>query len=120
MNLSRYKELYDAFVDSYQKGAVGPEDIGYKITELGKESLMLNLTAIELRRNFRNKKAELCRGVDPDTGKPISGTKADALVEATTEGHALNEVESHAKGCDNAIWFLRDLKEGIAAEMRSA
>jgi len=120
MNLTRYNELYNAFIDAYQKGHVGPEDIGAKIAEIGKESLMLNLAAIELRRKYRNRKAELSRGIDPDTSKAIAAGKAETMAEATVESHALDEIESHAANCGNAIWYLRDLKEGVSQEMRAA
>ena len=120
MNHIAYKEIYDAFVSAYHKGVVGPEDVGFKIVEMGREALSLNLAKLELKRSARKKAAECFRGIDPDTGKPVAAGKAEVMADATDEVLAYEELEAHSKACADAIYALKDLKEGIALELKNA
>ena len=118
--LIEYRKLYDSFVAGYRKGHVGPEDVGIKILELGREKVRLNLLSIEIRKAYRARKAGFAQGEDKATGKPMSSAKADVLADDTPEAAALDEIDVHVENCRDCLYYLHDLKDALSLEAKMA
>ena len=109
-----YQETYDAFVKRLVDGEqIEPAETGKTIVLMahayGQHAQMLP----SLERKVNIQMAELMKSADKETGKAMSGTKADAIVKATDDYHTLNATKA---ALDTIEAYINALKAMVKAQ----
>lgn len=111
-----YKEEYNKFLESYRKGITDGEDVGAIVVKMAQYFADHNTRSGQLEIMFNERAAEIERSVDPDSGKPISSTKAKVIAEATEQYSRFLLSKKDRENIEQILNALKSLQKGILNE----
>lgn len=117
--MENYQTVYDSFLkEHYKIGVTTAEEVGKIICDLTQCFIDENLKVIKLSKRLDNKHLEIISKEDEQTGKPITGVKADVVLKNSEEYYAYNENKIHLENIQQCINSLKKLQEGVQQEYR--
>lgn len=111
-----YVEMYEKFMDSFRIGEVGGDKVGEVIARMGSFYARYNIRLKNALRTASLVKSQIASSVDDATGKPITGTKAEAMAAATAEVAAYEEARAHVQNIEQYLNALKALQRGVINE----
>lgn len=112
--LGAYDKAYSEILKKMERNEMSPLDVGVEINKFTAHSIRINLAVGDLNKTYKRKKAALSSGVDPDTGKSITGAKSEVLAESSDEYFARDIAERHLENCNNCILSLKSLLKSMS------
>ena len=111
-----YLDEYTKFVVDYKKGFVNAEDVGELIARMAQYYSFYNGLLVEAERKLFMIAREIEMSADSASGKTITSTKAQSLINATDEYNNVNELKMHVRNTEQFINALKFLQKGILNE----
>jgi len=107
---------YTQFISKYKQGQTSGEEVGEVISRMAQYFAEKNLLLVGCNERLTKVAAETVQGDDEATGKPISVSKADILIKATPESHAVRGVKADLENIEQFINALKYFQKGMLNE----
>lgn len=111
-----YQEKFDSFMEDYKRGETDGEMVGKVIAHMAQEFASYNMILADEELRFNKIVKEEVQSIDELTGKPISVSKAEIIVKATTEYENVRRAKANLENIDNYINALKYLQKGVLNE----
>lgn len=111
-----YLDEYTKFVTDYKKGFVSAEDVGELIARMAQYYSFYNGLLIAAERKLFIVARDIEMSTDQNSGKTITSTKAQAMINATDEYNKVNEYKMHVRNTEQFINALKFLQKGLLNE----
>lgn len=118
MDPEKYMEEYSQFMQSFQNQEVSGESVGEMIAKFAYYFSVANMKLVTTLRDYNSVLSDTYNQVDPNTGKQISGVKAEATAQASTEYYKYQEAKAHVTNIEQCINALKALQKGIMNEFQ--
>ena len=115
-----YREVYDDFLEEYNKSQATGERTGEVIAIMAQYYCDMNQAYAKAKSAFDKVAAMIAGTSDDATGKTISSSKADVLSAATPEAEALTQAKVDIQNVEQCINALKSLQKGILNEYSHA
>jgi len=111
-----YEDLYDEFIEKYNKTEVSPSDVGEVLTRIAGYFPNYNQELIKAERSFSLIKRDEIIKTDEATGKAISATKSDTISDASSEAFIYKKARMHVQNIELLISSLKFLQKSLEVE----
>lgn len=118
--MTEYNKLYDEFLALIDKGLADSTKASECLVRLSRVFGEYNQAANSAKKKAIVKLAELSQTVDPSTNKAITGAKADALAEASTENQAFMDLRTDLETLSVYISAVKYYSQGMVKEWSTA
>jgi RNA:NAD 2'-phosphotransferase (TPT1/KptA family) len=114
---TRHDQIFDGFLDEVKKaGLVPPSRVSEVMLELSQANSRLLSQKTLLEIACSKMREELMKVADPETGKSMTGTKADSVVASSSEGQALAVAKEGLAAIERHHFSLKAHQESMQAE----
>lgn len=118
--LDKAQVEYDSFMQKYQNGIIGTEEVGKMIAKMGSHFGKANKRYALALKAYKWVSSQFEQIEDDKTGKQITSARATKLAEATIENDNVLDAETEVKTIDKYIYCLSMLQRGIGKEFGNA
>lgn len=111
-----YFEEYNEFISKYKERQVSAEEVGQVIARMAQYFGQYNFKLVSAEKRLYVTASDIMNRTDELTSKPITGVKAEALINATEEHFGAEQAKAHVQNIEQFINALKSLQKGILQE----
>lgn len=111
-----YQNLYDTFINAYNKSETSPSQVGEVLARIAGLFPNYNMSMIKAEKAFAITHKEIAESTDETTGKSMSSSKAEVLADATPEADAFKTARGHVQNIELLIGSLKFLQKSLEVE----
>ena len=118
--MEKYQEIYNAFMDKYNKIETTPAEAGETLARIAGIFPNYNMAMIRAERAYAIVHKNIAESTDETTGKSMSSSKADTVADATPEATAFKEARGEVANIEMLIGALKFLQRSLETEYLSS
>ena len=111
-----YIEEYTNFIKNYGAGQVSGEQVGELVVRMAQYFAENNLKLVMADRKLALTSKKVIETADESTGKPMTVSKAEILINATDEAYERSQAKAHLGNIEQMINALKCLQKGLTNE----
>ena len=115
-NKENYQELYDNFIENYNKTEVTPSQVGEVLVKIAGYFPNYNSELVKNERSFALITRDEILKTDELTGKAVTATKAETIADASSEAFLYKKAKMHIQNIETYISVLKFLQKSLEVE----
>ena len=107
-----YLKEYEEFMKTFNLVETTGAEVGEMINKMAYNYAKYNLSLASAMNEYRLISRSIADQTDPNTGKPITSSKAEVMAEATPQAAAYAEGRIHVDNLNQIVQALKSLQKG--------